>query len=138
VSRPARPGATLNKRDRLKLESTRAAPLREIYPQLAELRVEFEFDDGTPLKPSAQVISYFPAARGFFRYSCPCHSCSGEFDLSELVAELAGKPGRTPRVRNLNVSCTGQRAREADTLSDCPICAQVRVSATPHGKEQST
>jgi hypothetical protein len=128
----------LSHRERLKLEFTRAAPLREIYPQLAEVRVEFEFDDGTPRKPSPQAFSYFPAARGFFRYACPCHTCSGEFDLSTHIAELAEQAGRTQRSRKVNFSCTGQRLQEADTNSGCPICAQVRVSATVHTKEQST
>jgi hypothetical protein len=138
VSRPPRQGAVLSNRERLKLEFTRAAQLREIYPQLAEVRVEFEFDDGTPRKPSPQAYSYFPAARSFFRYSCPCHTCSGEFDLSGHVAELAEKAGRTPRSRKVSVSCTGQRAQDADPHSTCPICAQVRVSATLHTTEHST
>jgi hypothetical protein len=122
----------------LKIESTHAAPLREIYPQLANVRVEIEFDDGTPRRPSAQAFSYFPAARGFFRYPCPCHTCSGEFDLSGHVAELAGDPGRQQRSRNVQFSCSGRREQEAETDSNCPILAQVRVSAVLHTKEQST
>jgi len=138
MSRPPRQGVVLSHRERLKLEFTRAATLREIYPQLAQVRVEFDFDDGTPRKPSPQAFSYFPAARGFFRYACPCHTCSGEFDLSGHVAELAEKAGRTQRSRSVSVSCTGQRMQEADTHSACPICAQVRVSAILHTTEHAS
>ena len=132
MSRPARNELPTSNREKLRLDSIRAASLREIYPQLAEVRVEFEFIDGTARSPSPQSFSYFPAARGFFRYACPCHSCSGEFDLSGFVAELADKTGRTQRSRNVSISCTGIRAGER---VECPICATVRVSAIMHTKE---
>ena len=137
MSRPSRQSAVLSSRDRLKLEFTRAAPLRDLYPQLAQVRVELEFDDGTPRRPSPQAYSYFPSAQGFFRYACPCHTCNGEFDLSAHVAELAQQSGRSQRTRKMNFSCSGQRAQDAEANASCPISAQVRVSTVPHTKEQS-
>jgi hypothetical protein len=131
LSRPPRQGVVPNSREKLKIDFTRAAPLRDLYPQLAELRIEFEFDDGTARTPSPQSFSYFPAARGFFRYACPCHTCSGEFDLSGFVAELAGT-GRKERSRRVQVSCTGQRVQELNTREACPICARIHVSAILH------
>jgi hypothetical protein len=124
----------------LKYDFTRAVPLRQIYPQLAEVRVEFEFQDGTERSPSPQSFSYFPAARGFFRYSCPCHSCSGEFDISSYVAELAGKADNAKadsakNSRRVNVSCTGLRLQDSNERVACPIGARVRVSATLHTTE---
>lgn len=136
--RLARQPAALSRRERIKLETTRAAPLREIYPQVAELRIEFDFDDGTPRKPSAQVYSYFPAARGYFRYACPCHACTGEFDLSPHVVELAASEGRSRRSRSFTLVCTGQREPDTSESPACPICAQVRVTAVLHNTEQST
>jgi hypothetical protein len=115
-------------REQLKVEFSRAAPLREIYPQLAEVRVEFEFADGTARAPSPQAYSYFPAARSFFRYACPCHTCGGEFDLSKQVAELADTIGSPRRTRKVEVACTGLRVQETDSNFACPVCAQVRVS----------
>ena len=128
MSRGPRPAA-MNSRERLKHDHTRAAPLRELYPQLVELRVEFEFRDGTARSPSPQTFSYFPAARGFFRYACPCHSCNGEFDLSNHIAELAGKSGRSQRSRQLNVVCTGHRTGKPNEPVACPLCAEIRLSA---------
>jgi len=93
--------------------------------------VDIEFKDGLSPSHSTQSFSYFPAARGFFRYACPCYSCSGEFDLSGVVAELASKPDRS-RTRSVSLSCTGQRAHELKERIPCPICAQVRLSAVPH------
>jgi hypothetical protein len=130
MSRPPRSALPTNNRERLKLDFTRAALLRQMYPQLAEVRVEFEFQDGTTRSPSPQSFSYFPAARGFFRYACPCHSCSGEFDISNHVAELASKAEKAPRIRHVKVTCTGLRAHESNERVPCPICASVNVSAT--------
>ena len=132
-----RPKLPVNNRERLKLEYTRAASLRELYPNLAQVRIEIQFADGTSHEPSPTNFSYFPAARGFFRFACPCHTCSGEIDLSRHVAELAEKPGQRPRSRRLQISCTGLRIPEKFAREACPICADIHVSATPHPTEQT-
>jgi len=103
-----------------------------MYPQFAEVRVAFEFQDGGPRAPSPQSFSYFPAANGFFKYACPCHSCSGEFDLTGQVEELARKVGRAPRVRSLDLTCQGLRAEAADAHSNCPISVRVQLTALLH------
>lgn len=126
----------MNNREQLRLERSRTAPLREIHPRVAEVYVEFEFEDGTDRAPSPTAFSYFPAARAFFRFACPCHSCSGEFDLSAHVAELAREPGRVQRSRRVQVSCTGSRPRAVNSHEPCPICARIRLSATLHSTEQ--
>jgi hypothetical protein len=123
-------------REQLKLDFSRAAPLREIYPQLAELRVEIDYEDGSDRPPSSVAFAYFPAARGFFRYACPCHSCNGEFDLSEEIALLAGEASRQRRSRRVQVACAGMRLQESRTREPCPICARIRLSATLNSVEQ--
>jgi hypothetical protein len=128
VNRPSRSATPTNNRERLLQDFTRAALLRQSYPQLAEVRVEFEFEDVTRPSPSPQSFSYFPAARGFFRYACPCHSCTGEFDLSNCIAEVAAEGAATPRTRRVSVSCTGQRAHDLNVRHACPIGARIRVS----------
>lgn len=137
MSRPSRFAKPTNSRERLRQDFTRSVPLRQIYPQLAELRIELEFQDGTVQAPSSQSFSYFPAARGFFRYSCPCHSCNGEFDLSQHVADLAGKSASKGRSRNVDVACSGERARDPETREACPVVAQVRVSAVLRPAEKA-
>ena len=135
MSRPSRQGVAISNRERLKADFTRGALLRDLHPQLAEVRVEMEFQDGTTRPPSAQSYSYFPAARGFFRYACPCHGCDGELDLTAVVTELAGKSGRNSRTRDVSVACGGQRIEEANQRASCPVCAQVRVSAVLRNKD---
>jgi hypothetical protein len=118
----------------LKQEFTRAALLREVYPQIAQVRVDLEFHDAVSPAPSSQSFSYYPGARGFFRYACPCHSCSGEFDLSVYVDELVRRSGGAQRSRSVDVACQGRRIVESATREACAISVQVRVSATMHAK----
>jgi hypothetical protein len=110
--------------------------LRQLYPQIAELRVDIEFEDGSSWAPSAQSFSYFPAARGFFRYSCPCHACSGEFDLTAAVAKLVGGGSRSLRI---DIPCEGRRARENEAIA-CSMRARVSIKAVarkPGGSDES-
>jgi len=136
MARGPRTVSPTDSRERLRQDFTRSAPLRQIHPNLAEVRVEIEFqDEAAEQAPSAQAFSYFPAARGFFRYACPCHSCSGHFDLSAHVAELAGTNMKKPRSRSVNVACAGERARGTQLREACGITAHVRVSAIPQPAE---
>ncbi len=136
MSRPSRHVLPTNTRERLAYDFTRAAPLRDLYPQLAEVRVEFEFQDGTLRAPSPQAFSYFPAARGFFRYACPCHSCSGEFDISSHVAELAAKADKPQRNRRLNLTCPGNAPWTSTSVWHAPS-APAFASALPSAHRSS-
>jgi hypothetical protein len=129
LNRKPRTAAQLTSRERLKHDFTRASPMRELHPRLAELRVALEFQDQVTPSPSPQSFSYFPAARGFFRYSCPCHTCSGEIDLSSHVADLAGKPGDREHTRRVSVLCMGQRILDRAEPVRCPITVQIVLSA---------
>jgi hypothetical protein len=135
LNRRPRNAAQATNRERLKMDFNRAASLRELYPRVAEVRVELQFQDQVSPPPSAQAFSYFPGARGFFRYSCPCHSCSGEFDLSSHVAELAGKANGGPYTRRVNTLCMGQRILDKVDPVRCPIAVQVLLSATLRAEE---
>jgi hypothetical protein len=120
-------GMATRHRDLLKLEFGAAPPLREIYPQLAEVRVEFEFEDGTTRAPSDLAFTYVPAAHGFFRYACPCHICNGEFDLTSQVAGLADRAGNQRRSSRVSLSCTGQRVQDSGDVGNCPVNARIRL-----------
>jgi hypothetical protein len=130
-------GLATRHRDRLKLECGTAPPLREVYPQLAEVRVEFEFEDGTTRAPSDLAFTYFPAAHGFFRYACPCHICNGEFDLTSQVAGLAGRAGNQRRSSRVSMACTGQRLQESGDPASCPVNARIRLIVL-HATEQES
>ena len=122
-----RAGVPETRQGRRQHDFVRASAMRQLFPQLAELRVEIEFEDGTAWAPSAQSFAYFPAARGFFRYPCPCHACDGEFDLTESVVRSAGETRQSRTIR-LDLRCQGRRIRESEAQS-CEIRARVRIRA---------
>ncbi len=129
-------GFATRHRDRLKIECGTAPSLRQLYPQLAEVRVEFEFEDGTERAPSDLSFAYFPAARAFFRYACPCHTCNGEFDLIAQIAGLVERPGNPRRTSRITQSCTGHRLQASGDDGGCPVKARIRVSTVLHATEQ--
>lgn len=138
MGRPARHGIPLNHRDRLRQDFTRAPTLRQVHPGLAEVRIEIEFRGAMQALPSPQSFSFFPAARGFFRFACPCHGCAGEFDLSAQVAELARAKGAGQRTRSVEMPCPGDRPAAGASRTPCPISVLVRLSAVPLPKEKSS
>ncbi len=131
-------GLATRHRDRLKLECGTAAPLRDIYPQLAEVRIEFQFEDGTERAPSDLSFAYFPAARAFFRYACPCHTCNGEFDLTAQVAGLVERSGNPRRTSRVTLSCTGHRLQESGEDGSCPVNARIRLTTVLQDTEQES
>jgi hypothetical protein len=121
-------GALETRQGRRQHDFVRASLMRQLFPEVAELRIEIEFDDGSAWVPSPQSFSYFPAARGFFRFACPCHACNGEFDLTSSVSTLARARSVKPRSTRLEVTCEGQRARENESVG-CAMRARVSISA---------
>src|SRR5580693_8139140 len=77
-----RKSSKISGRERLMLERTRSAPLREMFPDVDQLRIELVFDDASAFIPSPQLHTLYPAAAAFFRFACPCADCDGDFDLS--------------------------------------------------------
>jgi hypothetical protein len=118
------------RRERRQQEFSRSPALRDRFPSLGEVRIELTFADETALPPSMQSYCYFPAARAFFRYACPCHACSGEFDVGSIVAAAADGSARGPRDLSETLSCAGVRAHGTESVP-CPIKVAVRVHAIP-------
>ena len=66
-----------------------APAMRSRYANIAKLQIDLSFAGTSRPPPSPQSHSFFPPARAFFRFACPCSECDGEFDLSASVAELS-------------------------------------------------
>jgi hypothetical protein len=114
-------------RELRRTDRVRAQLMREAFPDLAELRVEMTFADGTATPPSAQAHAFYPGARVFFRFACPCSDCGGEFDLTSAIgAALAGgkraaTDGRMP--------CEGMRRGTQAEPFPCPVSLRYRITA---------
>lgn len=129
MSRPSR-AALPDSRKLQKQELNRATPLRELFPQLSELRIDLDFDDGTALPPSLQSYAYFPGARTLFRYACPCKGCDGELGLHDYVAEVAIAGAHRPQPKHVTIACPGQRLQASHERTPCPIRVSISISAT--------
>ena len=132
----ARKNATVDEQRRFQRQHDRdrAPPLRTAFPDVSQLSIELAFADrsGTAHKepaPSSQSHAFYPPARAFFRFTCPCADCNGEFALSASVAQVAAAGGRASRSATAKLQCTGVRARDRITGSSCPIELTCRIVA---------
>jgi hypothetical protein len=121
------------RRDQRQHDWERAPPLRQVYPQLGLIRLELVFADATRPAPSPQSLTFYPAARAFFRVACPCFDCDGEFDLSSNVRELA--PSAGPRQRRVSgmLQCQGMRIRDRSGSARCPVELQFQIGMSTAG-----
>lgn len=117
-------------RDQRQADRNRAPPLREEFPELAQLRVELYFADSTRPAPSSQSHTLYPAARAYFRFACPCFDCNGEFDLGAEARALAAASGPRQRETRGALECVGVRSHDQRGGVRCPIQLQFRIGIT--------
>lgn len=127
---------TLTSREQLVVEHLRAEPLRKLFPEVQQLRIELFFSDSnTHLpQPSPQLHTLFAAAPAFFRFSCPCADCDGTFDLTDAVTTVIASPAGRKRQASLTgqLSCHGMRFRGHALLhSACPIQLSFQLLSEP-------
>jgi hypothetical protein len=130
----ARKSAKITGRERLMSERTRSAPLRDVFPDVDQLRIELVFNDASAYTPSPQFHTLYPAALAFFRFACPCADCDGDFDLTGAVASLIES---TAGLRRIDASssgrmhCQGVRLRDLAGQKDCLMQLSFRLISAP-------
>jgi hypothetical protein len=136
---------TEQRRAQFQVDRARSPALRDRYPELGLLRIALRFEDGGLHTPSPQQHTLYPAARAFFRFTCPCVDCDGQFDLSEAVAALVSEGGgRARRVSpgerssRGSLHCEGVRFRDRDHSRPCPMQVAFDLSATTGAPEPTT
>ena len=127
----ARKSSKITGRERLMNERTRSAPLREVFPNVDQLRIELVFNDASAFIPSPQLHTLYPAASAFFRFACPCADCDGDFDLTDAVASLllessAGRR-RVDASSSGRMDCQGVRLRDMAGQKVCPMQLSFRL-----------
>lgn len=122
------------RRERLKIEHLRAPALSQCFPGVQQLRIELVFSDpetNAP-PPSPQLHTLFIAAPAFFRFSCPCADCDGEFDLTDAVTALVAGLERRKHRASGNMSCQGVRFRDHGVhQSNCSMQLIFQLLAEP-------
>jgi hypothetical protein len=92
--------------ERLRRDRAATLPLREAFPAVKHLRLEFEFVAATENVPAAQSHVLHPPAQAFFAFPCPHADCDGQFDLTAAVnAVLTSQATEAEGV----LKCSGQR-----------------------------
>jgi len=109
--------------------------LRQVFPDVGQLRIELVFDDLNAHRPSPQQHTLFPAAAAFYRFVCPCTDCDGDFDLKPAVTALL-KNATWRKQDSLTstgkLSCDGVRIRDRATEHKaCSIQLTFKLIATP-------
>jgi len=121
------------RRNNLQFERERSQALRDVYPAVGHVRVALVFDGGTPRTPSPQSHTFFPAARAFFRFACPCAECDGDFDLagpvSALLADVARLPSAGARQATGRITCNGVRLRDRVGDRPCLMSLEYQLAA---------
>jgi hypothetical protein len=127
----ARKSSKITGRERLMNERTRSAPLREVFPNVDQLRIELVFNDASAFIPSPQLHTLYPAASAFFRFACPCADCDGDFDLTGAVASLLLESSvgrrRIDASSSGRMDCQGVRLRDMAGQKVCPMQLSFRL-----------
>ncbi len=104
-----------------------APAMRARFATIAKLQIDLTFAGSSRPPPSPQSHCFFPPARAFFRFACPCSECDGEFDLSASVAELAEVKRPSARTASGRMGCEGVHFRERATATPCPMALNWRL-----------
>lgn len=124
--------SSMPRREQMLNARTRAAALRDIYPELGQLGIELVFEDRSAPKPSPQLRTLYPAAPAFFRFPCPCTDCDGDFDLTAAVAGLMEKSsGRKSTTASGTLTCAGVRLRDRADNKACTMAVNYKLVASP-------
>jgi len=124
------------RREQLVMDHLRAEPLRKLFPEIQQLRIELSFTDPKTdfPQPSSQRHTLFAAAPAFFRFSCPCADCDGDFDLTDAVTAMITGPTGRKRATSItgHLSCQGVRFRDHAVLhSCCPMQLSFQLLSEP-------
>lgn len=122
--------APSTRRDQLVKERTQAAPLRQAFPRVEQLRIELDFNDARGRAHSPQVHTLYPAARAFFRFACTCTDCDGDYDLDSAVTALLNNAAKGTRTARGTLVCDGARRDLRADGATCSIHINYRLTST--------
>jgi hypothetical protein len=124
----------LQRREQMLYARTRTAALRDVYPEVGQLRIELVFKDPGANTPSPQQHTLFPAAPAFFRFACPCADCDGDFDLSAAVSSALESPTwrkRSAVTSSDMLACHGVRLHQRTDNKTCSMQLHFKLLAAP-------
>jgi hypothetical protein len=114
------------RREALRRNRATALALREAFPAVQQLRLEFFFQGSGSTTPAMQSHTLYAAARAFFEFPCPYADCDGQFDLSSAVKAALADPTH-PATGDLE--CSGKRAVRIGASELCRLHLNYTVTA---------
>ena len=114
-------------RERLRRDRAAALALREVYPGVRQLRLDFVFQGSTSNNPAPQAHTLHAPARAFFEFPCPYADCDGHFDLAAAVKTVIGDSTRRAAGE---LRCSGMRAVNVGGKKPCQLLLGYSVTAT--------
>ena len=114
------------RRERFRRGNATALALREVFPAVQQLRLEFVFRGPGSTAPAMQVRTLHAAARAFFEFPCPYADCDGQFDLGAAVNAALADP--THRATG-ELECSGKRAVRVGASDPCGLHVNYTVVA---------
>jgi hypothetical protein len=115
------------RRERLRRDRATALALREVFPAVQHLRLEFVFLGPGPSTPAMQSHTLHRAARAFFEFPCPYADCNGQFDLSHAVKAALADPSQRATGE---LECVGERPARVGAREVCRLRLSYTVTAT--------
>lgn len=115
------------RRERLRRDRATALALRDVYPALQHLRLEFVFQGPGPTTPAMQSHTLHGAARAFFEFPCPYADCNGQFDLTTAVKAALADPSQHGTGE---LECSGERPVRVGAREPCRLHLNYMVTAT--------
>lgn len=114
------------RRERLRRNLATALALREVFPEVKQLRLEFVFRGAGSTAPAMQLRTLHAAAPAFFEFPCPYADCDGQFDLSTAVKTALADP--THRTTG-ELECSGKRPASMGATELCRLPLNYTVTA---------
>jgi len=129
-----RKSSALPRREQMLTARTRTPALRQVHPEIGQVRIELTFNDLSANTPSPQQHTLYPAAPAFFRFACPCTDCDGDFDLSGAVATALETPAwhkRASVTSSGSLPCMGARLHDRAGNKTCTMKLNYKLVAAP-------
>ncbi len=126
LSSPNVEKAHQERKERRRREHAAAQTVRSAYPQVAQVHIALEFEDGTSNAPASQVLRAASTGARVFGFPCPYADCDGQFDLHTAVTSALGNASHQTQGQ---LQCQGTRARDRATGRLCQLHLDYRVAA---------
>ena len=111
-------------REKQRRQRLAAKELRQQFPKIPSLRLDFVFTDQELQSPAPQSVVLHPPARAYFVYPCPYASCTGELDLAANVDDIA-EHGKAHAAGH--ATCNGERQGRTGKTS-CNLHIEYKIA----------